>query len=185
MPKTKAKAKRKTPPQRPARRKKSKSDEEESDPDMEGDGAQEERGQVNDDSISDDEGADKPEDKPSDESEEEEEGRGGDERYDWRNFENMKRIQEESRVIRKAMVRGAVNKVVWTKLKFIVMPEKQLEFGGNVAKVVLEDLEIVPRDQRRFWEQNKDQVIGALSKKRNNICKDLKTKLMKEVQNGK
>lgn len=198
MPKKKAKPiirkRKKAPPTVPSRKRKDSEDSDEGDSaeDDEDEDDEDEDDEINDnkkhknseeeesDELAAEDKADEGEEEQHHEEEEEE-----DQQHDWSNFERMKKIREGSNVVMKAMVRGSVNRVVWAKLKFIVLPEKQLEFGGKVAKVVMEDLQIVPRDRRRFWEENREQVIGALSKKRNNICKDLKTKLMKDIENGK
>lgn len=105
-------------------------------------------------------------------------------KFNWSNYDRMKREEATARKWQKTMVKTSVNRVVWPRMKFLVKPEVQLELNGNVARVVLEDLGVRAQDKKAFWEETSHSVVAGLNIKRNNIVKDMKLRLDRELKKG-
>ena len=105
--------------------------------------------------------------------------------YDWNLQLQMKRIKERKEYNEKMEVRGAVNKQVWPKLKFIMDIDDELKIDGNIAKAITTQLQISESKVASFWKRNKELVYRAMNSKRNNVVKDIKRAIEMEVASGK
>ena len=104
---------------------------------------------------------------------------------DWALQEYMEQTNERKEINEKMQVRGAVNKHVWPKLKFIMDPDDELKSDGNIAKAIMRSLQIPEVQVASFWKRNREVVYKAMNSKRNNVVKDIKKAIELDVASGK
>ena len=106
------------------------------------------------------------------------------ENVDWHVITYLKGDDKARLKFEMAQVRGAVNRAIWPKLKFINNATRW-DAEAPMARCVMEEVTLKPEDKVGFWEKNKRVVEKAINLKRNNIAKDIKKVIERELRKGK
>ncbi len=83
----------------------------------------------------------------------------------------MKQLAQETHLVK------TISTKLWNKAKFI-FSDSDLDFGGAIATIILNDFQMSEDSKEEFWERAKIMTKRNLNQKRNTVCTAIKKNLV-------